>query len=109
MLIILFYALLIAHASAQYFNTGNLEPPTCLVTVRKKCGFQFNGFRFQGNKLFAHGNFIRNLRDEEFSEVNKYKLAIAEFQKVPQNSNNKLSFCLENERGLLSIKYDVKQ
>lgn len=37
---------------------------------------------FQGNKLFSHGYYIRDLQENEFAQITKYREEIADFQKV---------------------------
>lgn len=36
----------------------------------------------QGNKLFSHGNYIRDLAKEEADQLQRYRTELAAFQKV---------------------------
>ena len=54
---------------AQYYNL----PPNSGGTV---------GCVVSGKKLFSHGNFIRDLAEDEIKELKKYKKDLAAFKKV---------------------------
>ncbi|CAD5216169.1 unnamed protein product [Bursaphelenchus xylophilus] len=56
-----------AFVTAQYYNAGNMAGIGCVIT---------------GDKLFSHGNYIRDLKAEEVEELQKYKTDIAAFQKA---------------------------
>ncbi|CAD5211652.1 unnamed protein product [Bursaphelenchus okinawaensis] len=57
----------LAVVTAQYYNAGSMTGIGCVIT---------------GDKLFSHGNYIRDLKEDEVKDLNKYREELTVFQKA---------------------------